>query len=116
MTRQFELERYPKRAKETLQAWDAADTLLLRQLEDRREASDEVLIVNDAWGALSTGLAHLRPWTLSDSYLAHAAIRENLKRNHMDLAAVKPLTGFDPLPPRIDLVVLRVPKSLALLE
>jgi len=116
MTRQFELERYPTRAKDTLQGWDAADTLLLRQLENRQEPSGNVLIVNDAWGALSTGLAPLQPWALSDSYLAHAAIQENLRRNHLDFAAVRPLTSFDPLPVRIDLVVMKVPKSLALLE
>ena len=113
---EFELERYPRRANETLQAWDAADELILRQLEDRGETIGDVLIVNDSWGALSTALADRRPSTLSDSYLAHAATRENLQRNHMDLAAVRLLTSFDPLPSRIDIVVMKVPKSLALLE
>jgi len=112
----FELERYPRRASETLQAWDAADKLILRQLEDRDETTGDVLVVNDSWGALSTALAHRRPSTLSDSYLAHAATRENLTRNHIDLAAVRLLTSFDPLPARIDVVVMKVPKSLALLE
>ena len=115
-TGEFELERYPRRANEALQAWDAADKLILRQLEDRHETVGDVLIVNDSWGALSTALADRRPSTLSDSYLAHAAIRENLRRNHIDLAAVRPLTSFDPLPARIDIVVMKVPKSLALLE
>src|SRR2546428_8730695 len=113
---EFELERYPRRANEALQAWDAADELILRQLEDRDEIIGDVLIVNDSWGALSTALAHRRPSTLSDSYLAHAATRENLRRNHIDLAAVRPMTSFDPLPARIDMVVMKVPKSLALLE
>jgi len=110
------LQRYPKRAKETLQAWDAADRLILKQLEGRDETSGVVLLVNDAWGALSTALAHLRPTALSDSYLARAAARENFKHNHVDLAAVNFLASFDPLPIRIDLLVLKVPKNLALLE
>jgi 16S rRNA (guanine1207-N2)-methyltransferase len=112
----FEIERYPRRTKEALQAWDAADELILRQLEDRDETIGDVLVVNDSWGAISTALAHLRPTTLSDSYLAHAATRENLKRNHIDLRAVRLLTSFDPLPARIDFLVMKVPKSLALLE
>jgi len=112
----FELERYPRRAHEALQAWDAADILILRQLEDHSETIGDVLVVNDNWGALSTALAHRRPSTLSDSYLAHAAARENLRRNHIDLAAVSFLTSFDPLPARIDTLVMKVPKSLALLE
>ena len=112
----FELERYPRGAHEALQAWDAADILILRQLEDHSETLGDVLIVNDDWGALSTALAHRRPSTLSDSYLAHAAARENLRRNHIDLAAVSFLTSLDPLPARIDTLVMKVPKSLALLE
>ena len=113
---EFDLQRYPRRAKETLQAWDAADKLLLRQLQDRHQADGELLIVNDAWGALSTGAAHLRPSMLSDSYLAHRAVRENLRRNQLAAAAINPLTSFDPLPARIDVLVIKVPKSLALLE
>jgi 16S rRNA (guanine1207-N2)-methyltransferase len=112
----FELHRYPIRANESLQAWDAADKLILRQLEDHSETIGDVLVVNDNWGALSTALAHRGPSTLSDSYLAHAAARANLRRNHIDVAAVRPLTSFDPLPDRVDILVMKVPKSLALLE
>src|SRR5205814_6119948 len=99
----FELERYPRRANDALQAWDAADELILRQLENRDAYVGELLIVNDNWGALSTALAHQRPASLSDSYLAHAGARENLRRNHLDLAAVRFLTSFDSLPTRIDM-------------
>jgi 23S rRNA (guanine1835-N2)-methyltransferase len=115
-TGEFELERHPKHTSNALQAWDAADKLILRQLKDRPDSPAEMLIVNDSWGALSTALAHRQPSTLSDSYLAHAAIRENLRRNHIDPAAIKPVTSFDPLPARIDVVLMKVPKSLALLE
>jgi len=115
-TGEFELKRYPIRANDVLQAWDAADKLILQQLEDHNEPTGDLLVVNDSWGALSTALSHRRPWTLSDSYLAHAATRDNLKRNHIDLAAVSLLRSFDPLPARIDTVVMKVPKSLALLE
>ena len=80
------------------------------------DAMGEVLVVNDSWGALSTALGHRRLSTLSDSYVAHAAARENCRRNHIDLAGVRFLTSFDPLPARIDLLVMKVPKSLALLE
>src|SRR5688572_28383690 len=113
---ELDLQRYPKRAKETLQAWDAADTLILKQFAERDQPPGTVLVVNDAWGALTTALAHLQPSTLADSYLAHAAARENLRRNHVDLVTEKLLTSFDPLPARIDVVLIKVPKSLALLE
>ena len=115
-TGDFELERYPKRADSMLRAWDAADELILRNLEDYDDAMGEVLVVNDSWGALSTALGHRRLSILSDSYVSHAAVRENCRRNHVDLAGIRFLTSFDPLPARIDLLVMKVPKSLALLE
>jgi 16S rRNA (guanine1207-N2)-methyltransferase len=99
-----------------LQAWDAADNLILQYIVDHGGASGSVLIVNDSWGALATGLAGFRPLSLSDSYLVHAATRENLRRNHIDVVAVTLLRSFDALPDRIDTVVMKVPKSLALLE
>jgi 16S rRNA (guanine1207-N2)-methyltransferase len=113
---ELNLQRYPKRAKETLQAWDAADTLILKQFAGRDEPPGTVVVVNDSWGAVTTALAHFQPSTVSDSYLAHAATRENLRRNHVDLTTVNLLTSFDPLPARIDVVLIKVPKSLALLE
>jgi len=116
---EFELARYPTRANEKLRAWDAADEFLLRHLASRSEAidaADEILIVNDSWGALSAALADHHPLTVSDSYLSHAATHQNLARNALDVSAVRPLASFDPLPASIDVVVMKIPKSLALLE
>ena len=107
---EFKLERYPRRVNETLRAWDAADEIILRNLKGYDDAMGEVLVVNDNWGALSTALGHRRLSTLSDSYVAHAAVRENCRRNHIDLGGVTLLTSFDPLPARIDLLVMKVPK------
>ena len=115
---EFELARYPTHANETRRAWDAADELLLRHLAER-EATDlngEILIVNDDAGALSTALADHHPKMLSDSYLAHVATHKNLERNALDPSAVQRLASFGPLPASIDVVVMRIPKSLALLE
>ena len=109
----FALERYPIRRNERLQAWDAADEFLLKHIGD---VGGNVLIVNDSAGALSTALAVHHPSMLSDSYLAHAATRENLLRNAIDISAVRLIRSFDPLPALIDIVLMKVPKSLALLE
>ena len=116
---EFELTRYPTHAKETLRVWDAADEFLLRHLSDATDVTDvngQILIVNDNAGALSTALASHHPKMLSDSYLAHVATRKNLERNALDASAVQPLASFDPLPASIDVVVMKIPKSLALLE
>src|SRR5712692_4624399 len=116
---EFDLARYPASTNKSPRAWDAADEFLLRHLADRSEVPDvngEILIVNDKAGALSTALAGHHPKMLSDSYLAHVATRNNLVRNALDASAVQQLASFDPLPSSIDVVVLKIPKSLALLE
>ena len=116
---EFELARYPTHTNETFRAWDAADEFLLRYLAEAGHATDvkgQILIVNDNAGALSTALACHHPKMLSDSYLAHVATGKNLARNALHASAVQPLASFDPLPPSIDVVVMKIPKSLALLE
>src|SRR4051812_15504861 len=114
---EFELQRYPTRPNETLRAWDAADEFLLRHLAATTEWAGvgELLVVNDNAGALSTALSVHHPWMLSDSYLAHAATRKNLARNGLDVSTVQLLTSFDRLPLSLDVVLMKVPKSLALL-
>lgn len=123
----FDLTRYPEHPREQLRAWDAADGYLLRRLAgipgpDGGEvapmdpAAGELLIVGDRWGALSTALAAYRPTVITDSYLAHEAIRANLARNGIDPATVTLLTTRDRPPARADVLLVRVPKSLALLE
>ena len=116
---EFALARYPAHTNETLRAWDAGDEFLLRHLADRSEVPDvkgEILIVNDKAGALSTALAGHHPKMLSDSYLSHVATHNNLARNGIDVSAVEELASFDALPSSIDVVVMKIPKSLALLE
>ena len=116
---EFELTRYPAHTNGALRAWDAADEFLLRHLAGIGEVPDvkgRILIVNDYAGALSTTLASHHPMMLSDSYLAHVATRNNLARNGIDVSAVLQLASFDPLPSSINVVVMKIPKSLALLE
>ena len=118
----LDLARYPVRRDEPLRAWDAADELVLRHLAgtDGGAAVDlggTVVVVNDAWGALAAALApHAGTLvSVSDSYLAHRATRANLDRNAVS-AGVELRTSFDDLPPVVDVLVIKVPTSLALLE
>ena len=117
----FTLTREPLRPKDPLRAWDAADELLLRHLVDpEAERPDPgtgtVVIVNDAHGALSTALADRRPTTLTDSYVSVRAIRRNLAANGLPEDAVTVVDPTAALPRHPSLVVLRVPKSSAMLE
>ncbi|MET4920799.1 methyltransferase [Streptomyces sp. PSRA5] len=126
----LDLARFPEQPRDTLRAWDAADEYLLRHLagdEDEAEVetpggaggvdlSGSVVVVGDRWGALSTALAPHRPVQITDSYLTQRATHANLLRNGVDTDAVRLLAARDTPPERIDVLLIRVPKSLSLLE
>ncbi|GGX02793.1 ribosomal RNA large subunit methyltransferase G [Streptomyces lomondensis] len=111
------LTRFPEDPRDRLRAWDASDAYLLRHLaEERVPLSGTVVVVGDRWGALATALAAHRPVHITDSHLAQEATRANLARAGAEPGAVRLLTTQDPPPGRIDVLLVRVPKSLALLE
>ena len=111
------LARFPEDSRDQLRAWDAADEYLLKHLADGAQALDgTVVVVGDRWGALTTALRAHRPVQITDSFLAREATRANLARNGADQDSVRLLTTQDPVPERVDVLLVRVPKSLALLE
>ncbi|MGW6719904.1 methyltransferase [Streptomyces sp. NPDC054995] len=116
----FDLARFPEHPRDPFRAWDAADEYLLRQLTDPEtgpvDLSGTVAVVGDRWGALTTALAAHRPVQISDSYLARRATLANLGRNGLDAGAVTLLSSRETPPDRIDVLLVRVPKSLAFLE
>jgi len=116
----FELARFPEHPSDPFRAWDAADEYLLRQLTDPEtgpvDLAGTVAVVGDRWGALATALAAHRPVQISDSYLARRATQANLDRNGLDPDSVTLLSSRDTPPDRIDVLLVRVPKSLAFLE
>ncbi|GAA2403046.1 methyltransferase [Streptomyces coeruleofuscus] len=111
------LTRFPEDPRDRLRAWDASDEYLLRYLaQEGVPLSGTVVVVGDRWGALVTALAEHRPTQITDSHLAQEATRANLARHGVEPGAVRLLTTQDPPPDRVDVLLVRVPKSLALLE
>ena len=111
----FTLKRFPIRRNELLQAWDAADQLVLHHLADQIDCSElRVLIINDQIGALSVCLSKTQVSMLSDSYIAQQATLANLALNN--LTPVKMINSTEQLSGQYDLVIIKVQKSLAQLE
>lgn len=126
----FALERFPKPKtpdgkQQPLRAWDAADELVLHWLDDQRQhlpATPQTLIINDGFGALTVALHAWPCWSQTDSLLAHQGCAHNLQRQ----AGVKPharqdatqrlLSSLEWPEQRMDLVVIKIPKTLSLLE
>ncbi|WP_458248222.1 methyltransferase [Streptomyces sp. MAI_2237] len=114
---EFALTRFPEDPRERLRAWDASDEYLLGHLaEEKVPLSGTVVVLGDRWGALVTALAEHGPTQITDSFLAQEATRLNLARNGAETGAVRLLTTQDAPPERVDVLLVRVPKSLALLE
>lgn len=114
---EYALARSPEDPRDLLRAWDASDLYLLRHLaESGTRLGGTVLVVGDRWGALTTALAAHRPTQITDSFLSREATRANLARNGVEADTVRLLTTRDTPPDRVDVLLVRVPKSLALLE
>ncbi|MDQ0682107.1 23S rRNA (guanine1835-N2)-methyltransferase [Streptomyces achromogenes] len=114
---EVELARHPEDTRDQLRAWDASDTYLLRHLAAQDvPLTGTVVVLGDRWGALVTALAAHRPTQITDSWLGQEATRANLARAGAETGSVRLLTTQDPVPERIDVLLVRIPKSLALLE
>lgn len=111
------LEITPPSANKSLQAWDAADEYLLQHLATIEPlATRSVVIVNDSYGALTNALADSKPSHMSDSWIARQAAIHNLALNSRDPQDISWLTSLEAPEKGIDVLLLKVPKSLALLE
>lgn len=114
----FRLNRLPLRARELLRAWDAADEYLLDYLAENGQppADARILILNDTFGALAVALSRFRPQAISDSYLSQQATRMNLAGNGLAEESVRLLNSLEAPDGVFDWVLIKVPKTLALLE
>jgi 16S rRNA (guanine1207-N2)-methyltransferase len=115
---QLDLIRQPEQQDEPLQAFDAADEYLLNHVAEHGVTlQDRVLVLNDSFGALAASLAqHATVISSTDSYLAAHGLEKNLARNSMAYDLVPMIPASEPLVGPFDWVLIRVPKTLALLE
>ncbi|MDG9930902.1 MULTISPECIES: class I SAM-dependent methyltransferase [unclassified Pseudomonas] len=115
---QLDLIRQPEMANEPLQAFDAADEYLLAHVYELGLPPDSrVLLLNDGFGALACSLAaYCRVTSSGDSHLGFLALQKNLQRNGLAADSVRFVPASATAEGPFDLVLLRVPKTLALLE
>lgn len=114
----FRLSRYPEDKNNLLRAWDAADEYLLNYFAETTAPGPglNILVVNDSFGALTVALAahHVTSWT--DSYLAEQAARLNLEQNNLSTDGVKVIHSTETPAGHFDVILIKIPKTLALLE
>jgi 16S rRNA (guanine1207-N2)-methyltransferase/23S rRNA (guanine1835-N2)-methyltransferase len=115
----LQLYRYPKRFMHpSWQAWDAADELILAHVAEQcpEYVNHHFLILNDDFGALTTWLSPARITHISDSLVAQKACQKNLQLNQVASQQVEYLDSLSPLPQAPNWVLIKIPKTTALLE
>jgi len=114
----FDLHRQPPQHDDPLQAFDAADEYLLNHVAEQGLAMDtRVLVLNDGFGALAASLAgKARVISSGDSHLGYLALQDNLHRNGLAPESVEFVPASATVSGPFDWVLIRVPKTLALLE
>lgn len=115
----YTLARIPAIPRDTLRAWDAADELILSYLaeNERPQPDTRILVVNDHFAALATALHQYQVQSWSDSLIAHQAIAHNAKLNPLpESQLAKAIPSIDAPSGSIDIVLIKVPKTLALLK
>ncbi|MCY7296193.1 methyltransferase [Alteromonas sp. a30] len=116
------LQRYPAQHQHvSLQAWDAADEYLLNHASELALPENaHIIILNDDFGALTCALSHYAVTWQSDSWVARKGCQTNLSLNQLQDRPVRYLDSLTPLSsshiPKVDLVLMKLPRSHALLE
>lgn len=115
---ELSLSRFPLLKKDLLRAWDAADEFLINWFFENYSDSEKlnILIINDSFGALATSLAehNLTIWT--DSYLTEQGIGMNFKQNNISMDKLKIIHSTELPQGKFDLILIKIPRSLAMLE
>ncbi|MBD3585987.1 methyltransferase [Salinimonas sp. HHU 13199] len=132
LERQLYLARYPeKHQHKSLQAWDSADELIIEHINANQTDLDtsKCIILNDDFGALGTWYAcapdAIKPVWYSDSWVAHRSLTKNLQANDCETTfdtsgtlsqPVTACTSLSELSAYPTLVIIKIPRTLALLE
>lgn len=113
----LKLNRWPLRKNDQLQAWDAADGYLLKHLAENNiiNSSKRVLVINDSHGALSCALHGHDVTHWSDSSLSQADALQNAALNKQP-PTLSFVQSIQPLQGNFDVVLIKIPKTNALLE
>ncbi|RLD40126.1 MAG: hypothetical protein DRI86_15835 [Bacteroidetes bacterium] len=105
--------RFPFTKNKSLQAWNAADELIVSYHKEK-DNNLQAAIINDRFGYLSCHLNNLKPICIIDFKSQKLAIEYNLKENDFIISEddfVNPLSAF---PNKVKQAIIKIPKSMEL--
>ncbi|MDC7126387.1 MAG: methyltransferase [Spirochaetales bacterium] len=110
------LERYPFKGAHSHQAWDSADEWIAQKFP---EHENEIIIIGEAFGALSTLWGKSNITIINDSQLSLEAAKKNRENNKANISGkikYTPITSLKAEKNNIEKIFIRLPKNLELLE
>lgn len=111
--RSLRLQRRPAKHHPSLQAWDSADLLLLKELQSADLLARSSLLVNDQFGTLACHLSQWQPSLWLDSAVEILACQDNLALNQLPPLAI---TAQHQPPPMAEQVIIKLPRASAMLD
>ena len=112
----MKIERYPKTNNRSLQAWNAADELLIQYFEDSNIENPICAVYHDQFGYLSCHLSKIKPQVIINLNSQHKAIEKNLNQLKLEFSSNQFKTPLQDLENKPNFVVMKMPKSLDLFE
>lgn len=113
MNKQLHFKRLPETKNNSLKAWNAADELLAEFYSDK---SKRLGIYNDTFGYLTCHFSTEKPIVVINQKSQETAIQKNLKGNGIPIESSLFFKLTDKIPAQLDYAILKIPKSLGLLE
>jgi len=109
----FTLTRLGAHPKQALRAWDAADEYLINAITEQYP-NEQLLILNDQFGALGCALHQQVETWASDSFCAKQSLLSNLAANQLSLSAN--LCNAIDIHTQSKLAIMKLPKNLSFLS
>ena len=110
----FKINRYPISTNKSLIAWNSADELILNYIDQNKISISNSIIYNDRFGFLTSFLSDFSPNVIVDSKSQEMAITLNLELNNTDISNIKFYNTLDKLATKIELGLMKIPKSMEL--
>lgn len=109
--KQLRLYRYPKEQQhKSLQAWDAADELLINHIHEAG-IPGPFLLLNDEFGALRCFFEDAIHQSYTDSRVSYHSILQNWKENHQELESPAIQTDLSSVAFAGQMALMKLPKS-----
>lgn len=105
------LKRYPHFCEDSFLAWDAVDEYIINVINQDNVKYENILIIEDDFGALGSYVNAKKLYFVNDSILSHKGIKENFSCNNINDKEINFLTPYDNFPEDIDLILIKIPKT-----